>query len=316
MMDIYSQALCSFKHLNFVILDTRINDTALQHLFVSPQFRVLRLSIWPDQLRAFSPPPAVIPLRNVKALDLSLCNLRPHLQALRPDHQHFEYIMLRLVQLESATHIGSLFAGLAPPHRNSCLRLFHLSCMHPGRTEDNVPSALSFNTLRLLTCHTNLQWLFIRLENPISLSDEELEYLARSWPLLDAVCISYFSPLPPESNCITFKGLLLLASVCPKLRDVHLTLDGREVPSCPAELGSKTITKLWFTESPIDNQARRVAEFLLKHFPCLTSVSGAFKRPRRFGNGNDGEEWKRVVEYIVDPSKLERTVPGVDDGGI
>ena len=309
--DIYSEALCNFENLKAVDIHTLISDGALHHLLMSPQLQELTARIWPNQLKEFSPPPSAIPLRNIKTLDLILSDLHPFTEILRPGAQQFCNVFLRLLRLEYAAPIESLFNGLASPGHTSHLQTLSLCGTTTNfRFEDSPTIAVSFNILRPLTCHTNLRQLIIKIENPIHLNDEELVELARNWPLLQTIRICYVPRSPPPIKCMTFKGLLSLVSVCPDLRDVGLTLDGREVPSgggVEAGSGSKMITKLRFPNSPINNQLGLVTKFLLRNFPSLTNVYelraplsdpvSAFDRYSR--------QWARVQMYIVHPSRLE-----------
>lgn len=319
--DILSRALCSFKNLKYLTVDALVNDGALQHFLMSPQFQELDLWTRGYQLREFSPSPSDIPLRNVKKLSLRLDDLRLITELLRPGDQSFHEITLHPETIESTTLIGSLFTGLASHPQKSLLRSLHL---HNTRAHFDVNDpesfVLSFDTFRPLICHTNLRNLIIKLENPISLSDEELADLADNWPLLQVVELCCVHPPPPRGKHITFKGLLMLVTICPELRHVSLTLDGREVPSEAAvRLGSKAITLLGFPNSPI-NQGRLVAKFLLTHFPSLTELRSEPRRGMRIGpeqlfrDNGYGKEWAEVKKYLVEASKVESTEPGVEDG--
>jgi hypothetical protein len=318
LIDILSQALCSFKNLKYLTVDTLVNDGALQHFLISPQLQELNLWIRRYQLRDFSPSPSDIPLRNVKKLSLRLDDLRLFIDLLRPDDQSFYEITLHPEMLESATLIGSLFTGLASHQQESVLQLLHL---HSTRVHFDIGNSesfvLSFDTFRPLTCHTNLRHLIIKLENPISLSDEELADLADNWPSLQVVELCYVRPPPPPpwaAKYITFKGLLMLATICPELRHVGLTLDGREVPrEAAVGLGFKAITSLCFFNSPINNQARLVAKFLLAHFPSLIKLRSEIRHGVQTGLGwrfredRHGKEWAEVEKYLIDASKAEST---------
>ena len=309
--DIYSEALCNFENLKVIEIRTLIRNGALHHLLMSPQLQEFTAHIQRNQLKEFSPPPSAIPLRNIKKLDLTLSDLRPFIEILRPGTQHFHEVFLRLLRPEYAAPIESFFNGLASPGHTSHLQTLSL-CGNTSnfRFEDSSTVAVSFNILHSLTCHTNLRQLTINIENPIHLNDEELVELARNWPLLQTIRICYVPRSPPPTKYMTFKGLLSLISVCPDLRDVGLTLDGREVPGggdLKAGLGSKIITKLRFPNSPIHNQPRLVTEFWLRYFPSLTNVHEPGAPLSDPVSALDGysRRWAIVEMYITHPSKLE-----------
>ncbi|KAF8125947.1 hypothetical protein EV363DRAFT_1402025 [Boletus edulis] len=316
LLDSFSQALRSFKNLKSLVLDASVDDRVLQHVLMFPQLQEICLAFQPRQLPNFSPSPSEIPLRNTRKLVLALSDLCQLIQLLRPGHQSFCGILLRLLRIEFPAPIGSLFIGLATQSQKSTLNLLHIHHTRPHLDLQDPALlsslTLSFNTFQPLTCHIHLRELIILLPNPISLSDGELTDLARHWPLLQILDLSYFFRLPEGGKHMTFKGLLSLVSICPALYHVGLTLDGREVPNEVVDgSGSKTITMLRFPHSPINNQARLVATFLLTHFPSVTSVTGSL------GTNLDrhGREWARVEAYILDPSKLGMHGRRVDNSG-
>ena len=320
LIDIISGALRSFKDLESLTVggfaNGLVNDGALEHLLMSPQFQELSLSIRSYQLRNFCPLPSDIPLRNIKNLVLRIDDLSRFTGFFRPGKQSFGEIALDFERLEYAAPIASLLTGLASHPRKSTLRKLSLrNTSSLSRLEDNFHLndsklfVLSFATLQPLACHTNLRKLIVVVKNPISLDDEELTDLARNWPLLEILDVSYTCPPPRYAKQITFNGLLSLVSTCPELRQVVLTLDGRQVPIGTAG-GSKAITTFRFPNSPI-NQARLVAMFLWSHFPdtCLTTDP----TDEVFGRNRHAQEWLKVHEYLLDLRKLESTESGVEN---
>ncbi|KAG6371874.1 hypothetical protein JVT61DRAFT_8873 [Boletus reticuloceps] len=316
LLDNFSQVLCSFKNLKSLVLDASVNDHVLQHVLMFSQLQEICLAFQPRQLQNFSPSPSEIPLRNTRKLGLALPDLCQLIQLLRPGHQSFCSIMLCLLRIEFPAPIGSLFIGLAMQSQKSTLNLLHLHYTRPHLDLQDPALlsslTLSFNTFQPLTCHSHLRELIILLPNPISLSDGELTDLARHWPLLQILDLSYFFRLPEGGKHMTFKGLLSLVSICPALCHVGLTLDGREVPNEVVDgSGSKTITTLRFPHSPISNQARLVATFLLTHFPSVTSVRGLLGANQL---DRHGREWAGVEAYMLDPSKLGKHGRRVNSG--
>ena len=325
LIDILSQALCSFKNLKSLAVDGLVyglvNDGALEHFLMSPQLQELSLSIRSHQLLEFSPPSSDIPLCNIKNLHLRLDDLSRITEFLRPGNQSFDAIELDFERMELATLIASLFTGLASPPRKSTLREFTLlntpslfrEGSNPRLQDSNLKLfVLSFDTFQPLTCHTNLRKLIINLENPISLNDDELADLVHNWPLLEIFDVSYIRPLPRQTKQITFKSLLSLVASCPELRQVVLTLDGRQIPSRVA-VRPNAITVLRFPNSPINNQARLVAKFLLAHFPSLRLSDTCLEAgPIEILLGVDrhAQEWLKVHQYLFDARKLQSTEGG------
>ncbi|KAG6371869.1 hypothetical protein JVT61DRAFT_8866 [Boletus reticuloceps] len=311
LMDIFTRAICSFKNLKSLIIDAFVDNRVLQDVTRSTQLQELCLG-----LQLYQPenqPPSEISLCNLRRLVLLVPELDQLNELLRPGHQSFCGIMLRLLRVEFATLIGSLFVGLAMYSRKSTLNVLHLRSTRPHFDLLNIeqlPFILSFDTFRPLTCHTNLRELIIKLANPISLNDAELVDLVRNWPLLQVLELCYFFPLPIRARRTTFNGLLSLVPVCPELRHVGLTLDGTEIPDgAPVGLVSKTITALRFYNTPIYKRTRQVAKFLLTHFPSVTSVTGP---PGAIQMDSHGRAWAQVEAYMVGPSEEEL---GVDNSG-
>ena len=302
--DSLSRALCGFKNLKCLTLNVGVGNDALQHLLMSPKLEELGLVTDQDQLVEFSPPPSDIPLRNAKQLDLSLSDLDPVVELLRPRDQKLCEVVLQLRNLELPHAIRSLFNGLASQTRESPLELFRIDSpdLHPRKHDKFY--VLTFDTFRPLASLGNLHELSIQLENPISLDDEELAQVARGWPLLQVFELCCIRCWPAKR--ITFKGLLLLAAACPKLRHVALALDAREVPTeIPVPVGSqfKSITTMKFPNSPVDNPGA-VAVFLFTYFPSLTPA-GESKRHRweqalEDDPVGDREKWLDVWEFLED----------------
>ena len=319
--DSLSQALCSFKNLKCVTVYPWVHDATLQHLFMSSKFEELCFTTDKDHLAEFSPPPCDIPFRNVKKLDLWLSNLCPIVGLLRPDDQKFHQVTIHLCNLELPRAMGSLFNGLSSRTQKSPLRSLRIDSLDLHSRENSAFYMLSFETFQPLTFLGNLRELSIQLENPISLSDEEVAEVARGWPLLEAfeLCCIRHSP----AKWITLKGLLLLAAVCPKLHHVGLTLDARQVPTeVPVPVGSQfnTITRMHFPNSPIEN-VRAIGKLLRTYFPSLTSA-GRWERYRwgQHQESADNVEWRGVWEYL-DYSRTRKdndnvhAEPGADGSG-
>lgn len=140
---------------------------------------------------------------------------------------------------------------------------------------------LSFKTLQPLMVLRSLRELMIEWSEQISLDDDELEKLARIWPLLrvfNVYCCRGGYP-PFSTKYTTLRDLLLVLNACRELEVVSLPLDARQIPVVEETEACETnFTCLIVSESPID-QALPVAEFLSKYLPYMSAVDARFLRP-------------------------------------
>ncbi|KAG6371871.1 hypothetical protein JVT61DRAFT_8869 [Boletus reticuloceps] len=165
LMDIFSRAICSFKNLKSLIVKAFVYTRVLQDVARSTQLQELCLSLQCRQPQDLSKP-SEISLRNLRRLVLGVPDLRQITELLRPGHQSFCGLMLRLLRVEFATLIGSLFTRLTMHPQKSTLNVLHLRSTRPHfdlLNIDQLPFILSFDTFRPLTCHIHLRELVIKL---------------------------------------------------------------------------------------------------------------------------------------------------------
>lgn len=315
--DPLSQALCSINDLKCLTIHTAVEDIAMEHILMSPKLEELTLATNPNQLAEFIPTPSdtVIPLRNVKKLDLWLAELSFITKFLRPDHQKFDDMAIHLHKLELPPVIGFFFDRLASQTDKSPLQSLRIDSRELDPRRDVAPYALTLDVFRPLAFLRNLWKLSIQIENPISVSDEELAGIARGWRSLEVLDLCCIRRSP--AKWITLNGLLLLAAACPKLREIALTLDAREVPTkvgVPEGSQFDTVTAVSFPNSPIEDTTA-VGQLLVAYFPSLTSDGKwrTFRWGQAWGGDRDAPQWGGVWKHIDEDTRSDAEDGDSDD---
>ncbi|KAG2125762.1 hypothetical protein DEU56DRAFT_565087 [Suillus clintonianus] len=121
----------------------------------------------------------------------------------------------------------------------------------------------------------NLTQLLINSSWNISMADEELCQLVRSWPKLQVLEISRFVTID-DTTIPTFHGLIGLLQLCPALTSLTLvvdttTLDSIDLSSPGGGACSRNLKELVLSNSPIDSPLH-VALILSGLFPYLKQV--------------------------------------------
>ena len=300
-----SMAIANHKNLECLVLTTPTDDVVLEQLLMSPTLKVLSLTGRAGSqdlfLNDISIPPNNIPLRNVRDLLLAISDLSVITSLLRPHDQVFRTICLHVSLPPMHEVVQEFSTALATHQREDSLQsivLDHLNNSPGGALgRSDVMRAighrycLSFDAFRPLMSLGCLRELVIHLLNGISLDDDELAMMASSWPLLEVLKLA---PLVsrwgawPMAKSATFSGLLTLLTSCPKLRELDLPLDAREVPgNTPSNPCNTVIKSLHLSGRPISDPDR-VTRFLLKHLPSVSSVVGSYD-PTEYS-----DLWKQV----------------------
>ena len=302
-----SQVISTQEHLESLVVDIPIGDVLLRSLILSPKLIVASWVLHPidSNLNNIRITSADIPFRNVKELKLNVWDLHFVSSLLRPLDQMFHTFHLGLNGLHNAETISAFLTILASPQRTDSLQsirlTFHIAYHSP---EHNIPynnsvHTLTYRALYPLTSFKHLRELRLHPYNLIFLSDEELAELVHNWPMLEVLqlkCIHgcYGTPL-------TLRGLLSLLTLCPRLRELGLSLDAREVPETTSvDVRNTILTSINLPDSPIRN-ARPVADFFSRHLPFVKFFDTYF-----FGNWSTSYEppaeyhllWIQVREYL------------------
>ena len=284
-----SQAICRQQILENVVLRVPINGTALKHLSTLPTLKALTVTLSERSAlykRTFLPTDPLF--CSAEELHLTVWDLDLVTSLLRPHDQIFHVFRLYHRGRQTSEALLTFLNVLTSRSRTIPLRDLSLSFVdfsHPISANQMAREAmryrLSYETLRPLMVFGSLRELMIEWSEQISLNDDELANLARSWPLLrvfNVYCGRGGYP-PFSTKYATLRGLLTLVNACRKLLVVSLPLDARHIPVVKeTEICATHFQCITLPESPID-EALPVAEFLFKYLPCLTAVDARFLRP-------------------------------------
>ncbi|KAF8137202.1 hypothetical protein EV363DRAFT_654129 [Boletus edulis] len=284
-----SRAICSQNTLENVILYAPVDDKALEHLSMLPSLKVLTVTLSErSRPRTRSILPTDPLFRNVEVLEFKTSDLDLVTNLLRPRDQIFHTFRLHHHKRLTSKSVVTFLDVLASRSRTRSLQGFTFSSSdfsHPVPVDQMASEApryrLSYETLQPLMVFGSLRFLDIEWSEQISLDDDEVAKLARSWPLLQVFKLYCGrGGYPPFSTKYpTLLGLLSLVTCCPKLHTVSLPLDATQVPEVKEAKACMTnFACLIVPESPID-QALPVAEFLFKYIPCVTAVDAKFLMP-------------------------------------
>ena len=296
-----STAIVNHKNLECLVLSTPTDDAVLEQLLMSPTLKMLSLTGRVGSQDLFlgdvSIPPTNTPLRNIRDLLLAISDLSVITTLLRPHDQAFRTIRLHVSFPPLQEVVQDFSTALATHPRADSLQsiiLDHLNDSPGGplrRSEVTEAISqhycLSFDAFRPLMSLGRLRELVIHLLNGISLDDDELARMASSWPSLEVLKLA---PLVsrwgawPMAKSVTFSGLSTLLALCPKLRELDLPLDAREVPSTtPSDPCNTAIQSLCLSGRPISDPDR-VARFLRTHLPSLSSVVDGSYDPTEYSD--------------------------------
>jgi hypothetical protein len=284
-----SRAICNQETLENVVLNVPVDGIALRHLSMLPTLKVLNINlseISRPRTRSFlSTDPLFC---SAEELEFDTSDLGLVTSLLQPRDQIFHTFRLyhdgRLTS-EAVLAFLNVLTSRSCTEPLQKLTLSSGDFSHPVPVDQMASEAarcrLSYDTLQPLVALSSLRELTIEWSEQISLDDDEVASLARSWPLLQVFNLycgrGGYPPFP--TKYATLRGLLSLVNSCPELHTVSLPLDARQVPVVDeAEACRTTFDCLIVPESPID-EARPVAEFLFKYLPCVTTVDARFLKP-------------------------------------
>ncbi|KAG8216665.1 hypothetical protein J3R82DRAFT_6864 [Butyriboletus roseoflavus] len=306
-----SRAICSQETLENVVLHTPIDGGALTYLCTLPTLK--ELSVYLSErsrigIGSFLPTDPLF--CSAERLEFITLDLDLVASLLRPRDQTFHTFGLYHHGRQTPEAVVSFLNLLTSRSRPPPLQKLTLSIgdfSHPIPADHMASEAiryrLSYKTLQPLMILRSLRVLMIEWSEQISMDDDELANLARSWPLLQV--FNFYcgrGGYPPFSTKYpTLLGLLSLVNSCPELYTVSLPLDAREVPAVKeADARETNFACLIVPESPI-NEARPVAEFLCKYLPSVTALEARFLRPP----GTNAEQingyelaWQQVETYL------------------
>jgi hypothetical protein len=232
----------------------------------------------PDNLRrlaSFGTPDRPL-FNNLRVLDLRVEDLSFIIPFLTSHHQPFEEVSFDCYMLPASEVFHELFTALSSPTRRKTLRRIRLRSGKPRRRGVVSSELVNFQVLSPLMAF-NLHEFDVNINNPVSLNDDELARLVQGWPELETFNFNQRSgwDIRPSSQIPTLRGLLLLLARCPKLRDLGLCFDCRNIPSLSGDESSirnTAIARLVVADWPIQEPVARVAQFLAEHLPSLIAL--------------------------------------------
>lgn len=282
-----SQAISSYGHLEHLDVSIPVNNVALVHIAKSPTLKKLTLRLDPERSNLhwyqvhLAPDLVTVPFCNVEELSLEVWDLFFITALLRTQHQKLHSLKISLRSQPTFDTVSAFFTVLLSSQRVDCLQSLTFEDNYTG-TRSVHQTVMRSDKLRPLTCLRRLRKLDLDLGCWISMDDNDLISLARNWPLLQSLSLSWDVPGHPWMSVqyITFKGLLSLLKCCPGLTDLLLPLDARKVVKTDnteweGVVCNSDLTHLYFTDSPITN-SQLVAEIIRRHFPSVVEVGAWF----------------------------------------
>ena len=278
---VFSQAISLHNHLESLSTSVPINDVALMHLAMSSKLKKLTLTR-PPPGNSYSHqacfPLDTTPFRNVEELCLYGWDLCFMTTLLRTEEQTFRFFTLSYNSRPTTDELSAFLAAFASPQRAHSLQSITIQPCDDYDSDESpildtsMHAYISYDTLRPLIYLSCLRRLAIDIGHWISMDDDEIISLARNWILLEDLELGWSQNdygCPWRSvKYVTFKGLLSLLECCPRLRDVSLPVDAREVRigTTTGIMCSRSLRNLSFVDSPIADPLL-VAETLARHFP-------------------------------------------------
>ncbi|KAF7326290.1 hypothetical protein MKEN_00482200 [Mycena kentingensis (nom. inval.)] len=220
-----------------------------------------------------------------------------------------------LLNLVSAIAQRSKASGL----EHLCLTNFY-NCYEEDTAPREIVSLASLTTA--LFAFTALKDLILQLPFFLEYDDRLLEEIASAWPNLERLILGYAFSLVDEgldhalgpAPKATLRGLYSLARRCPRLRELALSFDPAASDLTGdlalASLTDSSLRTIDVCHSPITkDNTLRVAWFLAKTFPNLTSVNTGYEKllmdlePEHLARwevmGRYGKRWRSMEGLIA-----------------
>ncbi|KAF7351887.1 hypothetical protein MVEN_01150400 [Mycena venus] len=261
----FSAFITALSHVETLTTDCTITSKALvAHL---PTFRSLSLANLP---RIVTPLPTASQLRSV-----TLGPLYPYLANAFLNSSRFpemEDICVTFNNNTLAKTISDFFLALAASCSPTSLALIRVD-QGPNDFYDSGPNemdpyVISANSLQILSHFRNLESFRLTTPTGLDADDDSVGDLARSWPHLRDLSLK--AVYPPTHQRTTLRCLDTLASHCPDLSQLTISLDARQIPSITG-VRQTSLERLEVRYSQISS-AQPVAAYLSALFPRLKMV--------------------------------------------
>ncbi|KAH7924227.1 hypothetical protein BV22DRAFT_1130001 [Leucogyrophana mollusca] len=267
---VFSQALCGFRHLERLHCH-QLEENAWDHILQLPSLVDLDVDVASFSLSKFLPTSKVCRgalSPNIRSIRLVCLDHEAAAKLLGCMHiaPHKFDIWIRLT---SAGERPALFDALSQhcDHRS----LQHITILNLQISSDPT-FFISIRTVQPFFCFTALRTLVFSGSLSSSLNDHALSEMANSWPLLEKLHLGYWQ----TPSKITFQGLASLVDRCPRLHDLQIGIDARELASFGLQdlrriTPNHTIRQLDLGNSRLDNPTE-VALRLFDLFPGLERI--------------------------------------------
>ncbi|KAG1777993.1 hypothetical protein EV702DRAFT_1099266, partial [Suillus placidus] len=200
--------------------------------------------------------------------------------------QHFEFPSLK--EFEMQVHVlpsaeaEQLFRALSQCKASQTLEHINIS----SRDRIQEPSGDSLMAVRHFLCFKQLRTLRLSAHCPIYLDNDLLFEAMTSWPHIRSLSLVDWYPCPPT---VTFRGLFAALRLCPRLQDLQVSLDDRNIDIEPeAESFQHTSLKTLIVGSSELGEAdvEAIARIIFSMLPAVDRVMCASGVPRSWNNVN------------------------------
>ncbi|TRM63828.1 hypothetical protein BD626DRAFT_629614 [Schizophyllum amplum] len=229
----------------------------------------------------------------------------------------------------TATQQGSLLLRIAAAVQPATLRALRVVMIRPTRRQSASAetSLVTFSAIQPLLIFRNLEVLVIDTQNGCNFTDNELQTMGTSWPGMIRLDLAGCRHSVQQPRA-TLQGLVRLASLCPRLKQLTVVFDARNTSETLWLVGDSSLdlrglvhhglTKLEVGASLADETIDVVAQILRRVFPKLESVAlGIFEDYASMGD-SDAWLWRGVtlkLKKLVDAICEQLRLSPHEDGG-
>ncbi|THH29010.1 hypothetical protein EUX98_g5183 [Antrodiella citrinella] len=187
----------------------------------------------------------------------------------------------------------------------NCQLMTHLyldymtSSMVQAQDDPDLHPRLSWDALRPLLALPNLVVFELRWDQPIQITQADIEEIAPKWPSLEVFLFNCEPLDPSEESTLTVHALLPFARHCPKLRELGLYIDATKITDeDAAALGPsvkpfKSLERVCMGLSSISDPGP-VALFLSRLCPLTCELTSGVTWPEGFGMAETSTNRERL----------------------
>ncbi|KAJ7495486.1 hypothetical protein FB451DRAFT_1478335 [Mycena latifolia] len=255
-------------YLQILDLD-HLNQSAFDHIALLPDLRILKLGA---PLRVNSAIPT--PIRLFVALQHLELRSAPSDCVLAfvctMSHSPLASLLIDVSPPPDVASTAEIYSSLETHLPPAFLEHLSISSMPASSPMWIHQQALRMEDLCPLFHFSNLTQVTLQPPASFNIDDDDVSELADAWPCLEELSLGPVHPLRT-----TLRSLLSLATHCPRLRTLALSLDASVVPTldqdAPVRVVQASLTE-WEVADSIIASALPVAAFLSSVFPALDAV--------------------------------------------